>query len=347
MKATNTAHQLPWADSARALCVCLVVLMHAEAQVAVAGWAEYDRIIDIWHSINTFLQPIRMPTFFTISGILVSDSIYRPKAHSPRKGFFKPMYLYVIWAAIFAWLVPNYPAFDDTEVKLIDRIKEILLLGSPAWYLYALGLYYLIARAMRSLGLSTAMVLAVCFLISLFGAILLPNEEVYASKLSHCLFFFVAGVRLKDRIIAFAEAATLTRCAVFLAMYVVCSILAHHVDLHLLPLDMAAMGFGLTAFSLIYARLGSFADAARWVGRRTLFIYLLHFPLICSMSAVTRRYLDHRVLESFWAGMAYPVVATVVIVPASLALGVLMKRIGLNWLFELPKRAEKMAVSPA
>lgn len=341
--ARNSTRPLPWADSARAVCVCLVVLMHGEAQIAVAGWTDHARLMEIWETVNAFLRPIRMPTFFTISGIMAAGAVFRPKPDSVRKAFLRPMYLYILWAAIFAVLVPNYPAFDDQGVTLPDRIKEIVLLGSPAWYLYALGLYFLVARITRDLPTST--VLLACFLVSMLGAVLVANEDVYASKLGHCLFFFVAGVHMRGRILAFTEVASARRMALFLAIYVAGWIMANHVNMHLLPLDVMAVGFGITAFTLAHEKLGRLSEFARWVGRRTLLIYVLHFPLICLLSALVRRYARPGLLDSFAAGLAYPVVAMLLVVPASLGIGELLKRMGLNLLFDLPRRKPDRVVS--
>lgn len=341
MRSEDSTRPLFWVDVAKAACVCLVVLMHGEAQIAVAGWAEHDRIIEIWHAVNAFLKPIRIPTFFTISGILAAKAIMRPGGSAFRKGFVKPIYLYLVWATVFAVLIPNYPAVDAGGLGLRDRVQEILLLGSPAWYLYALGLFYLVAKATRNVPVTPLLV--ACFAISLIGSVLLRDEQVYAAKFSHSLFFFVAGVRLKDQLIAFGEAASPGRSAALLAIYVAGSVVASPIETHLLALDIAAVAFGLATFSMVCTNLGAIADHVQWIGRRTLFVYVLHFPLLCLLTVVVRRWGGAGLIDSFWLGLAYPLVAAALVVPASLALGVLLQRIGLGLLFDLPGGAGRTA----
>lgn len=336
MSTSDDAESIVWADVAKAVCVCLVVLMHGEAQIATAGWNEQSRLIEIWHGINEFFRPIRMPTFFLISGMLSAKSILQFRADADRRCFIRPMYLYIVWAVILVTLVPNFPSADPT-MALPDRLEKILFIGSPAWFMYGLGIFYLIAKVTRNLPLIP--VLIICALVSVFGSIYFSDTTLYAVKLLRCLFFFVVGVRLKEAVLGFADGASHGRNVALLALYGVGAAITSHFDTYSLPVDMLAVAFSLTTWNLAYRNLGALARPVRWVGRRTLFIYLLHFPLICLLSYLVNVWAGPQVLRSFWLGLAYPVIAVVLIVPASLALGVLMQRMGLGLMFDLPSSA--------
>jgi uncharacterized membrane protein YcfT len=341
MNTKDGTRNFVWVDIAKAICACLVVVMHAEAQIAVVGWADSEKIMAMWHVINAFFQPIRMPTFFTISGLLASGSLSRPRADSFRKGFAQPLYLYLVWAMIFAVLTPRYPYFDNNAtISIAERIEKVVLLGSPAWYLYALALYYLAAKVMT--GLPTTPLLIACALLSAWGAVLVPDQEVYASKLCHCLFFFIAGVRLKDQLINFCEAATSRKCLLLLSIYVVVAALAKGVDMHLLPLDIAAVAFGLLAFSLLGQHLGPLTATVQWVGRHSLLVYVLQFPLMLLFSRLVQACAKPSLLEVSWLGLTYPIILTVLVLPSSLAVGVAMKRLGLAALFGLQQKSSSM-----
>lgn len=337
---------LVWVDVTKAICACLVVMMHAEAQIAVVGWADAGEVMAGWHAVNAFLQPIRMPTFFTISGLLASASLHHPRPDSFRKGIAQPLYLYLVWAVIFAALTPRYPYFNnDATVSLVERVEKVVLLGSPAWYLYALALYYLVGR--MTARWPTGPVLLACALLSACGAVLVSDQEVYASKLCHCLFFFIAGVRLKSRLIDFCEAATLRNCVLLLAIYIIMSALADVVAMHFLPLDVAAVAFGLLAFSLVSRHLGPLTATVQWVGRHSLLVYVLQFPLMLLFSKLVQAWAGPALLEATWLGTTYPIALTALVVPSSLAAGVAMKRLGLAALFQLQQRSGSLpAVTP-
>lgn len=325
---------IAWADVAKAACVCLIVMMHGEAQVATAGWEDQSKIIEIWHVINEFIRPIRLPTFFMISGLLTAKFILQSRVESDDKLFIRPMYLYVVWGMVLVMLIPHYPAVGFGGISISERLVKIVFVGSPAWYLFALAIFYLIAKVTR--GVPVGPVLIGCALLSIVGSIWLPSNVIYAAKLPRCLFFFVAGVRLKDAIAAFADSANLRRNAILLCAYTVSAVGTMDLGTYLLPVDVLAVAFSVTTWSLLTRKLGWLAAPVRWIGRRTLLIYLLHFPLICLLSVLVSHWIDPQLRENFWLGLLYPIMATLLVVPASLALGTFMQRRGLGLMFDLP-----------
>jgi len=333
---SDDTNSIAWVDVAKAACICLVVLMHGEAQIATAGWYRQAELIDIWHIINEFVRPIRMPTFFLISGMLAAKFMAHDRYDADWRCLVRPMYLYVLWAAILVTLVPNFPVADPA-MTLSDRFERILFIGSPAWFMYGLGIFYLVTKATRSLPVGP--VLTACALISVGGSIWLPDNTLYAAKMLRCLFFFVAGFRLRDAVFGFASTATRKRWAVLFGLYALGAIITMSLGTYSIAVDITAVAFSLTTWSLVCRNLGGLAAPVRWLGRRTLFVYLLHFPLIVLLSAIVSLWAGPQILQNFWLGLAYPILAVVLIVPLSLGLGLLLQRMGLHMLFDLPSLA--------
>lgn len=131
----------------------------------------------------------------------------------------------------------------------------------------------------------------------------MPDQEAYASKLCHCLFFFIAGVRLKAQLIDFCEAATLRRCLLLLAVYITMSAFAEAAGIHLLALDVAAVAFGLLTFSLLSRHLGPFTATVQWVGCHSLLVYVLQFPLMLLFSRLLQACAGPALLGTSWLGL--------------------------------------------
>ncbi|MBV1691243.1 acyltransferase family protein [Novosphingobium sp. G106] len=333
MSTLEDTNSIEWANVAKAACACLVVLMHGEAQIQMAGWGQQSKLMEIWHTINEFIRPIRMPTFFLISGMLAAKFVLHDRDDADRRCFVRPFYLYALWAAILMTLVPNFPA-TDPAMALPDRLYKILFIGSPAWFMYGLGIFYLITKVTRSL--PAGPVLTACALVSMAGSIWSPDNTLYAAKLLRCLFFFVAGVRLRGAVIGFASTASPYRWAALFGLYALGAVITMSLGTYSIAVDIAAVAFSLTTWSLVCRNLGTLSAPVQWVGRRTLFVYLLHFPLICLLSYLVNLWADPEILENFWLGLAYPVVTVVLIVPLTLALGILLQRLGFDLLFDLP-----------
>ena len=61
--------RVPWVDTAKGLCIILVVMMHATLGVGEAMGGE-----GFMHQIVAFARPFRMPDFFLVSGLFCPAS---------------------------------------------------------------------------------------------------------------------------------------------------------------------------------------------------------------------------------------------------------------------------------
>ncbi|MEJ5998578.1 acyltransferase family protein [Corynebacterium sp. H130] len=189
---------LEWPDAARGLSILGVLFLHATLAVPNG---EYS----IPAKINAFLDPVRMPLFFLVSGFLAAKILRFSFAELIWKRLWFLAVPYAVWAPIELWLkYAEWHTFLDDPEPTIDMVLEAALQGaSLLWFLYCLVIVTFFAWATR--GLNAPMAVLASFL----PLVLLIYPE-RPSILNHVLLYlpiFVIGVRLKELVAAFAERA--------------------------------------------------------------------------------------------------------------------------------------------
>src|SRR3954452_9768207 len=87
--------RVPWVDTAKGLCIVLVVMMHATLGVGEAMGGK-----GFMHWVVAFARPFRMPDFFLVSGLFLSRVIDRDwKAYADRR-VVHFLYFYLLWLVI-------------------------------------------------------------------------------------------------------------------------------------------------------------------------------------------------------------------------------------------------------
>jgi len=87
--------RLDWVDMAKGLSIILVVMMYAAASVG-----EDTGRIGAFHWAIAFATPFRMPEFFLISGLFLSQVIDRPWRAFADRRVVHYLYFYALWALI-------------------------------------------------------------------------------------------------------------------------------------------------------------------------------------------------------------------------------------------------------
>ena len=93
-----------------------------------------------------------MPLFFTISGMFAIGAVNRPWRVLGRSKVARFLYLYAVWLLIHTVLLALVPDFDTARADgPLDLLAQLTITPSNLWYLYALALYFAIAKAARRL----------------------------------------------------------------------------------------------------------------------------------------------------------------------------------------------------
>ncbi|CAN5214686.1 acyltransferase [soil metagenome] len=339
--------RLVWPDVAKGACILLVVLHHVilKDYIFLVG-ATFDPIEDVWHDVTYGLKPVRMPLFFVVSGFFAAGAVTRPWRTSCRR-IVSGYYLYVVWLTVFMGvyaLERDLPA--NRVVSVADFFGELLWAASSMWFLYALAVYFVLAKALRRLPpavvVGTAAALAVS--VSWLGI----EENNRFSVLVHLVYFLVGAYypqavrRVADHRLRVAALLGLA-CAYSVAAGVVL-----YSGLPWSPTAFAASLLGIPLGIALAVRCSSTRVGAglAWIGRRTLRVYVLHLIVLVALVQLPLALGEDDVLGLISA-LGYPIVMTGLVVAACLGLHQLLVRLRLGWLFALPARLNQRLAAGA
>lgn len=324
----GTGTRVAWVDAARGTAIALVVLHHASLRAASAGAAPW------WVDVTTMLQTVRMPLFFTLAGLLAARWVSERTswAQMLRSKVLLFVWVYLVWLLVrYAWFLA-LPG--GRQMTPYDELVVRLWLPAGGWFVVALAVMFVLARTLHRLPRLPVLVVAGA-VSTAFLAERVQVGNIMWDGVGSYLFFFLAGTALRGHL--FGAAGRTTRAGALLvvggwvAAYLACA--AGGVT------EAPGVGFALrvagvaagVSVGLLLQRWG----ALQALGRGTLPVYLAHQLLVVTAVAWLASVWD--LAEQPVLHVAAPVLLVAVILPVSYGLGRLAPRIGLGWLFELPR----------
>lgn len=198
MQQAAAKQYLDWPDAARGLSILGVLFLHATLAVPNGEHS-------IPAMINAFLDPMRMPLFFVVSGFLAAKVLRFSLAELVWKRLWFIAVPYAIWAPLELWLkYVEWHTFLGDQAPTWDLVLTAVKEGSTLlWFLYCLVLVTAFAWATR--WLSTPWALLASF--SPLALLLDPERPVILSHVILYLPIFMIGVRCKAHIAKFCEHA--------------------------------------------------------------------------------------------------------------------------------------------
>ncbi|WP_431900592.1 pyridoxal-phosphate dependent enzyme [Micromonospora chalcea] len=334
--------RVAWADVAKGACIVLVVLWHVVVKDYLRiDWRAGLPVPGAWGLLGEQLLPLRMPLFFAISGIFAANAVARPWRVSGRPRITRNLYLYAIWLLIHTALLALAPGFPtDRATDPGELLAQLTVTPSNLWYLYALALYFVLAKALRRV--HPAVLLTAAGALSAVAATGLLDSPGNRGQVYQNLVFFLAGVRLKPYLTRWADGASTRRLAGTGAAYAIGLAAMGLAGAQSWPgaylfVSVLAVAFGLTAAARL-ARHRLAGPALARLGRRTLGVYVIHMPVLALLD---------RLLAAPVAGLGgparallvtvYPVVLTALVLALSLAAHRGLTALGAHWLFDLPR----------
>jgi uncharacterized membrane protein YcfT len=332
--------RLLWPDVAKGACIVLVVLWHViMKQYLQIDWRISTPLPGAWGAAGELLLPLRMPLFFAISGFFAARAVKRPWRTVARSRVAKFFYLYVLWLSVHTLVLSFFPGFaTDHAGSVVEFVAQLTITPTNLWYLFALAVYFVIAKLSRRLPFW--IMLAAAFALSATasaGFLAVPGDR---GGLYQNLLFFLVGIYGTTLVKRIAVEASWLRLALVGVPYLGVLVAVEHFGLKtafgLWPvLSLVAIVLGVTAAALV-ARWERPAKAIASIGRRTLPIYVIHLPVVAVLDAVL-----HDPLSSLGpaAQLAVAVLDPIVLVAAIVALCLLLQRILPSaWVFDLPPR---------
>lgn len=349
---TSPGHgRLVWADALKGALILLVVFWHVVLKTYLqVDWRIGIPIPGVWGLLSDIIWPFLMPLFLLVSGVFAADALSRPWARVLRPRVLRFFYLYLLWTLIHMaamWAFPDFPTFVPRGVG--EFLEAITISPPNTWYLYALALYFLLARVLRRVP-SWAVLVPTIALSVLVAAGLIDVVSNRGSMLYN-LAFFLIGARFAPAIRDFAR-----RRRPKFAMLLVVGYGLLYAGMRLL--DAATVPGVWPAVSAVGVAMGlSLAPLlpkvpvlGGWLvrlGRHTLPVYLLHMPILVIVDALVVGWIsDARGAIQLVAAVLLPVLLTVGITAGSALLGSWIEKDGPRWLFDLPTRTDRVRRMP-
>ncbi|MFC7788160.1 acyltransferase family protein [Microbacterium sp. MAHUQ-60] len=328
-----------WPDVVKGVCIILVVLWHVVVKHSSdLPWSGAGGIPQLWTLVSAQLLPLRMPLFFLVSGMFAAGAVLAPERSRLADRALRLGLLYALWVVIQTFaLAAAGPEFDTARATDPGGLlRNLTISPTNLWYLLALALYLVLGRLTR--GVPTAVLLPVAFVVSASAAAGILPDGGNLWQVGQNVFFFLAGLRLRAAVRRLAEHRPGWRIAVVLAGVYVAGLL-------LVRLLGAAQWFGVwTLLSILAVAAGvgicalidrwePAAAPLRWIGRRTLPIYVIHMIPLALADRMLRG-VDDWVFSGPMLAVLEPLLVVAVVIAVSLGVHALLMRVGARWLFD-------------
>ncbi|WP_187976384.1 CapA family protein [Mycetocola sp. JXN-3] len=335
--------RLLWPDVAKGLLIILVVFWHTVVKSYLqVDWRIPVPIAGAWGIAADITYPVRMPLFFLISGCFAASALARPWGAVFRGRVVRFLYLYLLWTLIHMATMWAFPDFPTLVPRSIAEFIEAITISPPnAWYLYALALYFMIAKCLRRLprwipfGVAALLSIAV-------GAGLIDIVSNRGSLIANLLFFLI-GAYASRNVLRFTSRPRPILAAGLLLGYLGAFALVRMGSVESVPgvlpgLALIGVLMGL-AIAPLLARLPRLGRGLAFLGARTLPIYVIHMPILALIDALIVGPLsDAGTGVQLVAATCLPLVITAAVIAASLGIARLIARDRLAWLLDLPVR---------
>ncbi len=333
--------RIEWMDLVRGFAVILVVLFHSV--VHMQSITRGEPVSDVWFTAMNVLEPFRMPMFFLVSGMLATGAIARPWKMSRRRTY-GTTYLYILWSAIFFTVVAMY--FNSGFAAALSQFPRELLVGSSGyWYLYAVLLYFIIAKLFRRY--PAWIIVGVAVILNLLrGSVAQWNRDFMVgidagsamTSIVTNLVFFLIGVYYKELLTQIMRRSSWLWVAVLLVPAISYGIWrSDHPSMWeqtFLPISLAWIVAASMA-SYLLVRWEAPRKFGTYFGGRTLPIFVVQFPLLMCLASYLHNN-NPAYLQNPIGQLLFPIVVTSLLVAIALLLyGATRNNIG-KYLFEAP-----------
>lgn len=332
-----------WADLAKGVCIVLVVLWHVVTKhVQALEWGPSAPAASLWGLVGAQLLPLRMPLFFLVSGLFAARVVLRSDpGDGARRGWSSRslglLLLYALWLAIqTAALAVLAPDVDTARAHDIGEfLAQLTVSPTNLWYLQALALYLLVGRVTR--GIPTAAVLVTAFLVSAVAGAGLLADTGNSWQVAQNAFFFLLGVRMRDHVVRITATVrvpvALLACAVFMAGVVAVGLLGIRAAFGVWPLlCVLAVVAGVLVCASLDRRLPRVTAPLRWIGRRTLPVYVIH---MIPLAVADRLLRESPVVPALPGAVIWePLVLTAFVIAVSLVVHTALRRVARGALFD-------------
>ncbi|WP_447647355.1 acyltransferase family protein [Microbacterium forte] len=325
--------RIDWVDAGRGLAIALVVLFHSTNWLGEAGFG-----IAGWDFFNETVASIRLPLFFTMSGLFAVKwmrASWRNLWVSKVSLF---VWVFAVWSVIATFSFMLGLNLQGQEGNYLGQLKDLLwaplLPRFELWFIWALAVFFVVAKLIRRLPVAVQLVTTGLLSIVALSDFLVGNVGWIGS--AKYFFFFLSGILLRDGIIRWSSS---TRPVALTSVFVLW-----------IGAALGGSALGLRSFPGYYflcCVIGVFAGVAvsrvlagvpgpRFLGTRTLPVYLTHTTIILVVVWVLGRTVPLPDLAALGAVLP-PVLAAVAIAVSLLLSRAAARNRVLRYAYEQPR----------
>jgi uncharacterized membrane protein YcfT len=285
--AISTKPRIDWVDTAKGICIVLVVMMHSTLGV--------ERAAGEMSWLNGFIEwarPFRMPDFFMISGLFLASRIDKPWRSYLDSKVLHFAYFYVLWMTI-QLATKSGPILADGGAPAVLQawLTGLVEPFGTLWFIYMLAVFFVVAKLARTLppllvlGAGAALEIA-----PIQTGHLLIDE--FASR----FVYFYAGYLFAPAIFAWADrigAASIP--AALSGLFIWGAVNAAMVSNGLAKLPGSGLALGaagalaVVTAAVLLTKL-RFASTLRYCGENSIIIYLSFFLFMATTRAVLLKF---------------------------------------------------------
>ena len=275
MVGAQPQQRVDWVDTAKGICIVFVVMMHSvlgvEAAAGQTGWM---------HPVVAFAKPFRMPDFFMISGLFLSNVIQRNwRLYLDRK-LVHFAYFYVLWVTIqFALKAPAFASDIGWSGALQEYLWSFIQPFGTLWFIYLLPVFFVTTKLLHSAKVPHWAALLVASLLQIAPV---ETRSMIIDEFAERFVFFYAGYVFAPQIFRFS-AWSRQRMTFSLGLFGLWAVFngslvfAGLADLPGLSLALGAIGAIAVILASILLQQAWSGNFLRSLGKHSLVVYLAFF----------------------------------------------------------------------
>jgi len=274
--------RLDWVDMAKGLSIFLVVMMYAAGSVG-----EDTGGVGAFHWAIAFATPFRMPEFFLISGLFLSQVIDRPWRAFADRRVVHYLYFYALWAVIHIVFKVGLLATDP--VGAVEQLAwAVIQPYGVLWFIYMLAVVSAATKLLHMLRIPVAVVLALGAALQISA---IHTGSYAIDQFAAYFIFFYAGFVLAPqlfRLTAWATRNVALSLVGLLIWFILHTALVFSPGFVMDPVHPVMGTAGLPGVHLALAMVGTTAlcviaallsllpmmNWLRWMGSKSLIIYV-------------------------------------------------------------------------
>jgi uncharacterized membrane protein YcfT len=329
--------RIEWLDIAKGGSIICVAMLHSTMYLHANGFDPH-----YVGTLNDLLKPVRMPLFFTISGILGASVLQRDWKSLFAKQIWTFAYLFALWSLI-RWVYFRH--FQTNMVtpaegsSVLELVTMWVMPESGLWFIWALAIYFLVGRLLFRaplVAIGGSLVAAAMT----WGGLITTANYVHQNVITY-MPFFLTGLYFGLPVVKAITTRPLTiglggALAYAGLKWGLIPRLGDGLDYGVAAVLLSVAGLSLgcaMAIGVERFRLGNKLFA--YIGRNTLPIYVTHVILVSGLSACLAKILPGNALVNY---VGAPVVLATAIAMA-LMIKAVANSVSVWWIYRPPRMA--------